>query len=127
MTAVLRVLAGLLLLAHGLVHLLYFVRAPEPGFPFRITRSWLAPEAARRPLAVALVALTVVAFVLLGLAVWGVPGLAPLWPVWAVAGSAASLAVLVVFWDRQLVLGVLIDLAIVAVAVVQPAFTGRLG
>lgn len=42
-------------------------------------------------------------------------------------GSAASLAVLVVFWDRQLVLGVLIDLAIVAVAVVQPAFTGRLG
>ena len=124
----LRAVGGVLLIAHGLVHLLYFVRVPDdPTFPFRITRSWLVPEAARRPLALALTAVTIAAFALLGLAVWGVPGLAALWPLWAVVGAAASLAMIVVFWHPQLVVGILIDLALIAVALTRPEFTDRLG
>ncbi|WP_197711282.1 hypothetical protein [Cellulomonas sp. WB94] len=75
MDVVLRIVVGLLLLAHGLVHLLYFVTsADDPKFPFTITSSWLVPEPARRPVATVLVAVTIVAFALLGLAVWGCRG-----------------------------------------------------
>ena len=67
-----RFAAGVLLLAHGLVHLLYLADAvPE----FSLDRSWLVPDAARRPLALGLVATTIAAFAILALAVWGVPGL----------------------------------------------------
>jgi len=128
MDVVLRIVVGLLLLAHGLVHLLYFVtNADDVKFPFTITSSWLVPEPARRPVAIVLVAVTIAAFALLGLAVWGVPGLAAIWPLLAVVGSVASLAVLIAFWDTQLLLGVAIDAAVVVVAVVRPAWTSWIG
>jgi hypothetical protein len=124
MDVVLRIVVGLLLLAHGLVHLLYFVtNADDPRFPFTITSSWLVPEPARRPVAIVLVSVTIAAFALLGLAVWGVPGPATIWPLLAVVGSVASLAVLIAFWDAQLLLGVAIDVAMVVVAVVRPGWT----
>ena len=85
MDVVLRIVVGLLLLAHGLVHLLYFVtNADDPRFPFTITSSWLVPESARRPVAIVLVSVTIATFALLGLAVWGVPGLATVQPLLAV-------------------------------------------
>ena len=128
MDVVLRIVVGLLLLAHGLVHLLYFVtNADDPRFPFTITSSWLVPESARRPVAIVLVSVTIATFALLGLAVWGVPGLATIWPLLAVVGSVASLAVLIAFWDTQLLLGVAIDVAVVVVAVVRPAWTSWIG
>ena len=124
MDVVLRIVVGLLLLAHGLVHLLYFVtNADDPKFPFTITSSWLVPEPARRPVATVLVAVTIVAFALLGLTVWGVPGLTAIWPSVAVVGAVASLATLIAFWDVQLLLGVAIDAAVVVVAVVRPGWT----
>jgi hypothetical protein len=125
---VLRIVVGLLLVAHGLVHLLYFVAdAGDPRYPFTITRSWLVPEPARRPAAVVLVALTIAAFALLGIAVWGVAGLAAIWPLLAVVGSVASLALLIAFWDAQLLLGVAIDVAMVVVALVRPGWTSWIG
>ena len=126
MEGVVRTVFGLLLVAHGLIHLLWFVPNEDPKWPFRSDRSWL-PEASRRPVVVALVGLVVVGFVLLGLAVWGVPGLASVWPWLTVAAAAASLAVLVAFWDRQLVLGVVIDVALIVVALWRPAWTDVLG
>ena len=74
-----------------------------------------------------LVALVVVGFTLLGLAVWGVPGLASVWPALAIGGALASLALLVAFWDRQLVLGIAIDAAIIAVALWRPGWTDSVG
>lgn len=74
-----------------------------------------------------LIALVVVGFALLGLAVCGAPGLASIWPVLAIAASAASLATLVLFWDRQLLWGVAIDVALIVVALVQPTWTDRSG
>jgi hypothetical protein len=81
-----RIVLGVLLVAHGLVHLLWFAPNDDPSWPFRLDRSWLLPDTTRKPVGVVLVALVVVAFALLGLAVWGVPGLASIWP----PGTAAT-------------------------------------
>lgn len=124
----LRVIVGLVLLAHGLVHLLYLIPTPDdPKFPFTLRDSWLAPESVRRPLALALIAGTVAAFALLALAAWGVPGLSSVWPAIAILGSALSLAVLVTFWDAKLVFGTLLDVALIAVAAIRPEWTDRIG
>jgi hypothetical protein len=118
---------GVLLVAHGLVHLLWFAPSDDQAWPFRIDRSWLLSEAPRRPVAVVLIALIVAAFALLGLAVWGVPGLTSIWPILAIGASVASLAALGLFWDRQLLWGVVIDVALIVVALWHPAWTDRLG
>jgi hypothetical protein len=125
--ALVRIVVGVLLVAHGLVHLLWFAPNDDPTWPFRLDRSWLLPDATRKPVAVVLVALVVVAFALLGLAVWGVPGLASIWPALAVVGALASLAALVLFFDRQLLWGVAIDVALIVVALWRPDWTDRLG
>ena len=117
MIAVARVVVGIALLAHGLVHLL-FLSPDEPTFSF--DRSWLVPEGARRPLGIGLLAATVAAFALLALAVWGVPGLSAAWPAITVVAALLSALLLLVFWDRWLVIGLAIDVALVAVAVTHP-------
>lgn len=71
--------------------------------------------------------MVVTGFGLLGLAVWGVPGLASIWPVLVIVAAVASLAVLVVFWDRRLLWGVTIDVALIVVALWRPGWTDPLG
>ena len=124
MVALLRIVAGILLIAHGLVHLLYLVDdTPE----FHLDNSWLVPEAASRPVAITLMTATIVASVLLGLAVWGVPWLSSLWAVFTVAAAVTSLALLVAFWDYHLVFGIALNLALIAVVVLRPAWTQQIG
>ncbi|EID77335.1 hypothetical protein W59_23940 [Rhodococcus opacus RKJ300 = JCM 13270] len=117
----------MLLVAHGLVHLMWFAPSDDPAWPFRLDRSWLISEATWKPVAIALVALTVAGFALLALAVWGVPGLASIWPGLAIGSAVASLIALVLFWDRQLLWGVAIDVALIVVALGRPGWTDRLG
>lgn len=126
MEVLVRTVMGVLLVAHGLVHLLWFAPSDDPAWPFRLDRTWL-PEESRRPVAVMLVALVIAGFTMLGLAVWGVPVLASIWPVLTIGAAGASLAALALFWDRQLVWGVAIDVALIAVALWRPAWTDRLG
>jgi hypothetical protein len=124
MNTVIRVLAGLLLIAHGLVHLLYLTPEPEDRkYPFTLRESWLVPETARRPVGIILIAATSVFFALLGLAVWGVPLLPSAWPALAIAAALTSLALLVAFWDVRLVTGVIIDLGLIAIVLTRPGWT----
>ncbi len=124
MEVLIRAIAGILLIAHGLVHLLYLARdVPE----FHIEDSWVVPEAASRSVAVGLITATIVASVLLGLVVWGVPWLSGIWPAIAIAAAVTSMVLLVSFWDVRLLFGIALDVAIVAVAVMQPAWTDRFG
>lgn len=124
MDTVLRIVIGLLLIAHGLVHLLYLTDdVPE----FSLESSWLVPESASRPFAMTLMWATVAAFALLGLAIWGVPGLTSIWPALAIIGSVLSLVLLFAYWSWSLVFGVLIDVAIIAIAAVRPEWTDRIG
>ena len=46
-----RLLLGVLLVAHGLVHLMWFAPHDDPAWPFRLDRSWLISETARKPVA----------------------------------------------------------------------------
>lgn len=124
MDVLLRIVVGFLLVAHGLVHLLYLIDdVPE----FSLEDSWLVPESVSRSVALALTFATIAAFTLLGLAVWGVPGLTAVWPALAIIGSTLSLLLLIAFWSWSLVFGVLIDVAIIAIAVVRPEWTDRIG
>ncbi|MFZ0626152.1 MAG: hypothetical protein WAN34_06635 [Acidimicrobiia bacterium] len=128
MSAWLRIVVGALLLAHGLVHLLYLTTQPDdPAFPFRLDHSWVIPEPSRRSFALGLIAGTIAAFALLALAVWGVPGLSAIWPVITILGSALSLVLLVTFWHRWLAIGVIIDIALIVIAAVQPTWTDGIG
>jgi hypothetical protein len=122
-----RIVLGVLLVAHGLVHLLWFAPSDDPAWPFRLDRSWLLSEGTRKPVAGVLIALIVAGFALLGLAVWGVPGLASMWSTLAVGAAVASLAALTLFWDRQLLWGVGIDVVIIVMALWRPVWTDRLG
>ena len=119
---VLRVVVGVLLVAHGLVHLLYL--APDVS-QFSLERSWLVPEAGRRPTAYVLIGATIVAFVLVALGVWQVPGLTGAWPLLTLVAAALSTLLLVVFWNRQLVFGLVVNAALVVGVLVRPAWLER--
>ena len=119
MVLTVRIVTGVLLLAHGLVHLLYLASdVPE----FSLDRSWLVPEAARRPAAYILMAATVLSFALVAFAAWQVPGLTSAWPVLALAAGTLSVALLVAFWDRHLVFGLALSAAVVAAAATRPVW-----
>lgn len=112
-----RIVAGLFLIAHGLVHLLYLARRPEDAastYPFVPEERWLArplgPSAARAVAGTLAVACAIV---------FGVSGIAllvnaDLWQPTAVAGSVVSLVLMLLFFHPWLLLGIAIDVAIVA-------------
>ena len=124
MAVAIRLVAGLLLIAHGLVHLLYL--APDVD-EFALDDSWVVPTGARRPVAYVLTAATVAAFVLVGLALWGVPLLSGIWPALTIIASLVSLVLLASYWNPRLIFGVAINLALIAVAVLRPAWTAPIG
>lgn len=112
-----KVLLGLFLMAHGLIHASYLTPKPDdPKYPFSFDKSWFASWAGHASSAIGstLAALAVACFVLAGLAVLGVPGLKDMWKFFTVTGAISSLLLLVLFWHRWLVLGVVIDIALVA-------------
>lgn len=88
MGAVIRILAGLLLVAHGLVHLIFLASDISE---FTLESSWVLPEGIARTVGLALLASAISVFTLAGLAVWGVPGLTSIWPALTVIGAATSL------------------------------------
>lgn len=113
-----------LILGHGLVHGLYLVPAPNqtegrpgPRWPFDLGRSWLVALAGARRgrrLAAVLIAAIVVASILAAVATVGILP-AAWWSPLVVAAAVASLVLLGLAFDVQLVLGIGIDLALIAV------------
>lgn len=127
MAVLMRVVVGILLIAHGPVHLLYLIPEPnDPKYPFTLRSSWLVPDAARRSVAWILMAATVAGFTLLALAVWSVPGLSDVWPAIAIVASSLSLAMLIAFWDVRLSFGIAIDVGLIALALIRPQWTERI-
>lgn len=117
---------GGFLLAHGLIHVLFFVPAPATTagtaggaeWPFDMTRSWLVTSAGLdlgpvRLLGAALVVVVAVGFLLAVLATVGVVVPSGWWQVLVVGSAAASVVLLALFFNPQLVLGVAIDAVLV--------------
>lgn len=121
-----KILIAIFLIAHGLVHA-GLAAAPDPKDPDEkagafftsAKRSWLLSKLGLSPnaiqwIGIGLVSLSTIGFVLAGLGVFGVAGLDTIWRTIAIISAATSLLLLILFWHRWLVIGVLIDLVILA-------------
>jgi hypothetical protein len=116
-TALLSLVTGVFLILHGLTHLGTAV-APRPDgtrevlWGFFTTDSWLLKglgQRAMRSVGIALFVLATVGFTLAGIAElvgWG------LWRALAVLSAVDSLLLLVLFWHPYLIVGVVLNLAI---------------
>jgi hypothetical protein len=117
-----RYLFALFLLAHGLVHGLWFVPTPADTsgkpWPFTLASSpVLSPlgvsESVLRPVGSALVIVVMAAFVLSALGAAGVPVLVSAWSTITLFAAAASIVVTIVFWNPQFPVALLIDAALI--------------
>ncbi len=121
-----RVVLGLFLVAHGLVHLMYVVPEPaqSPGgteWPFHADRSWALSTVglgtgALQATAVALMALTIAGFTVAGIALLANLGW---WTGTAIAAAAASSALLALYLHPLLVLGLAINAFVLSVTVLE--------
>ena len=119
-----KIIIALFLIAHGLVHTA-IAAGPDPNDPdskpgsffTSISRSWLMSRLGLNNrfvqwIGIILVALATLGFILAGLGVFGIPGLSEIWRTVAVVSAVVSLLLLILFWHRWLILGVLIDIGI---------------
>lgn len=113
-------LLALLLAGHGLIHLGYVSPSPaDPNYPFRLNQSWLISSigmdaAGVRTLGTGLTILTVIGFVLVGLSTAGFIVPQGWWLSLTVVSAILSLALLIIFWHPWLVIGIVIDLVLLA-------------
>ena len=117
----LKIIVAIFLILHGLVHAILAMspnpNAAEAVFATFFSRSWLLSglglsETACRMVAILLATIATVGFVAAGLAL--LDTLVPFdwWPTLAIVSAVVSLFLLVIFWHRYLVVGVLIDIVI---------------
>lgn len=127
---------ALFLAAHGLVHASYAAPEPPPSkggptWPFYLDRSWLLTPLGLRPSAVrgvglALIALVVAGYAASALAVLGV--LPASWFVPAtVAASVASAAMLALYFTPWIVVGLVIDAALLVAVLAAGWRPGAVG
>lgn len=112
------------ILAHGLIHVLFLVPAPEPPsggrgprWPFDLGRSWLVVLAGAhrgRRMAIGLILLVVATSALAAVATVGLLPAAA-WPALVAAAALASGLLLLLAFDAQLILGIGIDAALLLI------------
>ena len=121
-----RVVVGLFIIGHGLAHV-GLAAAPisknpasRPKLFFGVaSRYWLLPKLGLPPLATRIVglglaSLAALGFVLAGLAAAGTAGVTGSFAPLTLAAASLSLALFVLFWHPRIVLGALIDVALLA-------------
>ena len=110
-----KLLLGLFVIAHGLLHASYLTPKPDdPNYPFYLDRGWFADMAgsSAKPIGTMLVIITVVAFAMTGLGLLGLPVAYGLWKAALLIGAIASLLLLVLFWHSWLMLGIVINIVL---------------
>jgi hypothetical protein len=121
-----QVVFGVFLIAHGLVHA-GLAAAPRPDIPdakpftFWTSPSWLLAglgESFSRPAGMVLWIASTLLFAAAGSGVLGLPGLSEVWGGLAVAGALTSLSLLLLFWHRWLVIGLVIDVGLLLLVLV---------
>ena len=116
-------IVAIFLILHGLVHAILAMvpnpNEPEAGFATFFSQSWLLsglglPESVGRPIAIFLAAVATIGFIAAGLALLNILVPFEWWRTLAIASAVVSLLLLVVFWNTYLIVGILIDIAILA-------------
>jgi len=120
----LKIVLAIFLIAHGLVHTILTL-APNPSDPdakpvaffTAMERSWLLPQlglnaSTVRWTGIILVSFSTLGFILAGLGVLGVGGLNMIWRTVAVVSATVSLLLLILFWHPWIIIGVLVDIAV---------------
>jgi len=114
----LRVMFGIVLLAHAAIHLSWLAPRPEDdkSYPFRWRSVLLlnASETTLKGIGTALIALQFLAYLVAALGLWGVPVLAGVWGAAAILGSVLSMMVMALLWHPWFVAGPFVNVAIVA-------------
>jgi hypothetical protein len=121
------------LLGHGWVHTMYLMRQPQPAaatatataggpdWPFELDHSWLLGNAARTSpvqlLGKLLVATTLVLYTLAALATIPLFVPATMWTTLVIAASVASAVLMLVYFHRNLLIGLAIDAVLLWVAI----------
>jgi hypothetical protein len=118
-----KILFGLLLTLHGLMHA-GLASTKIPGDPERHPRRFFVrsrlltalgfSEAGSRFLGLVLAALAALGFTASGFGLFGVPFLATSWRAITVESSVVSALLIMLFWHPLLVIGVMVDAAILA-------------
>ena len=118
-----KTILAIFLILHGLVHgILAMVpnpNSPEAGFATFFSQSWLLSglglsESAGRPIAIILAVIATIGFIATGLALLDILVPFDWWRSLAIASAVVSLVLLVVFWNLYLIIGVAIDVVILA-------------
>lgn len=111
-----RTVVGLLLIAHGLVHLMYLMPRPEDdqSYPFVPETRWSAKLVGLGPSTAKMIAVSLAVAVAVVLLVSGIALFADadIWKAAAATGSLLSLALLLLFFHPWLTIGIAVDVAI---------------
>lgn len=111
-----RTVVGLLLIAHGLVHLMYLMPRPEDdqSYPFVPETRWSAKLVGLGPSTAKMIAVCLAVAVAVVLLVSGIALFADadIWKAAAATGSLLSLALLLLFFHPWLTIGIAVDVAI---------------
>ncbi|MHC1716910.1 MAG: hypothetical protein AB9915_03460 [Candidatus Dojkabacteria bacterium] len=110
---------GLFLIAHGLIHTSFVTPKPQdnggPAWPFDITKSWILKPIGLstdtiKIIGIVLTIAATLGFVFSGLGWLGVPGLRTIWMITTVFSSISSLLLILLYWNKWFVIGILLDL-----------------
>ena len=116
-----KTIVAVFLILHGLVHAVLAMMpnpdAPEVEFATFFSRSWLLSslglaESAGRPIAILLAAIATIGFIASGLSLLDILVPFEWWRTLAIASAVVSLGLLIIFWHRYLILGIIIDVVI---------------
>lgn len=118
-----KTIVAIFLILHGLVHGILALTpnpdAPEAIFADFFSRSWLLSrlglsESAGKPIALVLAAIATIGFIATGLALLDIIVPFDWWRTLVAVSAVISLLLLVLFWHRYLIVGIAIDVVILA-------------
>jgi hypothetical protein len=117
----LKTIVAIFVILHGLTHSIMAMvpspNAPDAGFAtfFSGLGSWLftgLSESASKTIATILAVIATLGFVAAGLALFGILVPFDWWRILAIASAVVSLLLVVIFWHPYLIVGLLIDVAV---------------